>query len=139
VTLDAVEVAEAVVARVADANLRVPRDQFAAVWRAAERLERQQLPSAADWRAVAGVVAVCRWLAGVVDIAPVTGRTVPATPDAVETELDAAMAALDQTPPPAWLSEPAGWTTGVLAAFDWAWQGGDLPLIHHAGGVAARG
>jgi hypothetical protein len=57
VILLALELTGTDVERVPRENLRVPRDDFAAVWSLAERL-------AHDDRYAVGVVETCRWLAG---------------------------------------------------------------------------
>ena len=77
-TLDGMEVAEHDVARIPVRNLRVPRDDFVAVWRAARRRGWEQGErGVTDWYS-GGVAATCTsWIAGAMVQAP-NGRRIPA-------------------------------------------------------------
>jgi hypothetical protein len=70
------EVTDADLVRVPARNLRVPRDEFAAVWSAAEaQLEEQTGRWVTDWY-TGGVVVTCRWVARAIRAAG--GRSVAA-------------------------------------------------------------
>lgn len=117
---------------IAAANVRVPHDEFLAVWRAADR-------DPGDWYAVA-VAQTCRWMAAVpmrtalcggLPRSPVTQRACVARVDLIEAE------SRDARHPerfaPALAARP-GWCDGVRATFDWAWTGqGPPPLRVSAG------
>jgi hypothetical protein len=122
------DVTDALVAAVPEFNVRVPRDEFAEMWRAAERWYGVWMPDPAHQGAVTGIVDVCRWLATVTDTAPVTRRDGHARTASIETEVEAIQAAIDAPHPPAWFFVPSGWGNGVIACFTWAWLGGELPL-----------
>src|SRR6266536_4126206 len=78
-----VEVTATDVARVPAGNLRVPRDEFAAVWSAAEaHQEEQARRQVADWYG-AGVVMTCRWVAGAM-VRPARGPWGPAAAPVTE-------------------------------------------------------
>ena len=146
VTLGCMEVSEDVVARIPVGNLRVPRAEFAAVWAAGERLNREQGERGeGDWYA-AGVAVTCRWLAGAVvqtqmgrrylAYSPVTDRNVRAYEELIEAEFLAAEG-LDLRRPGLVVSQP-GWCEAVRATLRWAWRrDGPPPLavsaVHAAG------
>ena len=121
------------VARVPAGNLRVPRDEFGAVWAAAEaHQEEQARRRVADWYG-AGVVMTCRWVAGATvrpysgpwgpAAAPVTGRLNQAYEELIEAEYLAAERLAMRRPVPDWLAARPGWIEAVLATLDWAWRG----------------
>lgn len=121
---------EAHVDRIPPGNLRVPRIEFAAVWRAAERQGREQGErDVTDWYA-GGVALTCRWLAGTVAMtrtgrqlpaaAPVTNRSVRAYEELIEAEYLAAEQ-LDVRQPDLVASRP-GWCEGIQATLRWAWR-----------------
>ncbi len=124
VTLGAVEVSAADIARVPPGNIRVSRADFAAVWTAAERYVSH------DWYAL-GVALTCRWVAhsrgttlnGVTGPAraPVTERTRLAYEELIEVEYRAAEKLNARRPRPAWLVKRPGWIEGVCATLRWAW------------------
>jgi hypothetical protein len=123
-----VEVTDALVAVIPEDNIRVALDEFADMWRAAERWYGVWMPNPANMAAVSGIGDVCRWLATVTDMAPVTRRPGRAHPAAIEAEIEAIQEAIDAEQPPEWSFWPPGWGKGVIASFTWAWLGGDLPL-----------
>lgn len=124
-------------ARIPAGNLRVPRDEFAAVWTAAQHRSTQQGERAIqDWYA-AGVVATCRWLAGAPHrtswgriqqpAAPVTRSCATAYEELIEAEC----VAVELLPvrQPDLVAERPGWCEGIRATLWWAWRGeGPAPL-----------
>ena len=108
-------------------NVRVPRDEFVAVWRLVEHLGEAR---PGDWY-VAGVRATCRWLAcsAVPSIlggwelarAPATRRPRLAHEELIEAELFAAeMQALRN---PGGIHGRPGWLEGIVATLQWGWAG----------------
>jgi hypothetical protein len=134
VRLVGMDVTSAVIRAIPEDNVRIPREEFVDVWRTAEGLHDALVAEPMDRAAVAAIVVVCRWLAGVHPRTPVTARAVAATPAEVEAELATMMAGFRLDPLPAWLASPPGWSTGLAFALAWAWLGGDMPLIHHVDG-----
>lgn len=131
------EVTDADVAAIAPGNLRVPRGEFVAVWRAASARGREQATrGVTDW--YAGAVAVtCRWLAtapmrseagpGRLTRSPATRRARLAYEELIEAEYRAAET-LEQTRPDIVEHEP-GWCEGVRATLRWAWRrSGPAPI-----------
>lgn len=125
-----VDVTDADVAAIPVGNVRVPRSEFVAVWRAAS--ERDVHDSAHDgggWYA-AGVAATCRWLAtapsrlsnGLTDPtpAPASRRTALAYEELIEAEVLAAER-LEERRPDLAQSRP-GWCDGVRTTLRWAWR-----------------
>lgn len=120
--------------RVASQNLRVPREEFLAVWDAASRREGELgEASDTDW-GMAAVVATCRWMAAVpmrtalcggLPRSPVTLQGCRARGDLIEAEWQAARAN-DFAPV---LAARPGWAEGVRATFRWAWRGDGPPPI----------
>jgi hypothetical protein len=130
VTLDVVEVLPSDLARIPGipvGNLHVPRDQFVAVWRAAEC----RVDGVTDWYAL-GVVETCRWLGGAIvrrksgrwepAYAPVTGTTSLAYEELVDQECVRAEGLAMRVPVAGWLQRRPGWLPGVLATLNWAWR-----------------
>jgi hypothetical protein len=118
------------IARIPRGNLRVPRMHFAAVWRAAERLNRESGERREpDWYA-GGVAMTCRWLAatmvqrpsGRVQIAqaPATSREVRAYEELIEDEAAAADNLALRSP--RLLTSQPGWCEGIQATLRWAWR-----------------
>lgn len=126
-------------ARIASENLRVPREEFLAVWDAATR--RGAEPTGAgttDWT-MAAVVATCRWMAAVpmrtalcggLPRSPVTLQGCRARRDLIEAEWRAAQT--DDRFAPV-LAARAGWREGVRATFRWAWCGEGPPPVTDPG------
>ena len=108
-------------------NLRVPRQQFVAVWRVVEHLGAA---NPADWY-LAGVAATCEWLAcssgpsilGGWELAraPRTRRARAAHEELIAAELMAAEVAAMRYP--GGLEGRPGWLEGILATLQWAWSG----------------
>jgi hypothetical protein len=131
------EVTENDIARIPVGNLRVPRAEFAALWAAAEQLNKEQAARGfTDWYA-GGVVVTCRWIAGAVVPArnggrrlaysPVSNRTVTAYEELIEAEYLAAEL-LDVRRPDLLQARP-GWCDAVRATLRWAWRhAGSAPL-----------
>ena len=117
-------VTEQDVAHIPVGNLRVRREEFAAVWAAAESRDDGR-----DWF-VAGVVVTCRWFAGAtvrtstgrsyVASSPVTRHAETAYEELIEAEYLAAEN-LDQRRPDLLHSRP-GWSDGIRATLRWAWR-----------------
>jgi hypothetical protein len=132
VTIDDVDVTAADIAKIPAGNLRVARDDFAALWTAAERhLEQQNRRKADDWYS-AGVVMTCRWLATATvrpkagparpARSPVTERTARAYEELIAAEVVAAHKLALRRPVPSWLVKRPGWLDAVIATLDWAWS-----------------
>jgi hypothetical protein len=111
VTVSAMEVTDADVAAIPARNVRVPRSEFVAVWRAASDRDHQDTSRGGEGWYAAGVAATCRWLAtapsrlanGLTDStpAPATRRTAMAYEELIEAEWLAA-ARLEETLRWAW-------------------------------------
>lgn len=131
------EVTENDIVRIPVGNLRVPRTEFAAVWAAAERLNKEQAArGVTDWYA-GGVVVSCRWIAGAVVTArsggrrlaysPVSNRTETAYEELIEAEYLTAEL-LDVRRPDLVQARP-GWCDAVRTTLRWAWRhAGPAPL-----------
>jgi hypothetical protein len=138
VTLASMEVYTADVEGIPSGNLHVPREQFAVVWRAAER--------ESGWYA-AGVALTCRWVAGApsraadgqvwLSTAPVTSRSARAYEELIEAEAMAADVLSMRQPVPAWLAGRPGWLDGVRVTFGWCWRGSRQPPIEVSATEAA--
>lgn len=127
---DCVDVTESDVAGIPPNNVRVPRHEFVAVWKAASaRGEEQATLGVTDW--YAGAVAVtCRWLATApmrsgpgpdrLPRSPATRRARVAYEELIEAEYLAAET-LEQRRPDIAEHEP-GWCDGVRATLRWAWR-----------------
>lgn len=129
-TLRLVEVRDSDVAGIPAGNIRVPRDEFVAVWRTASTLaEEQAAQGATDWYNVA-VAVTCRWLATApmrpktgahrLTRSPATKRARLAYEELIEAEYLAAET-LEQRRPDIVQHEP-GWCEGVRATLRWAWR-----------------
>lgn len=120
------------VAAVPQGNIRVPREEFAALWRAAEQAQETHN----TWQG-AGVTMTCRWLAGAtvrptegrsyMAFAPVTERDVQAIEELIHAELLAAEKLAIRAP--RWLQDRPGWLDAVIATLNWAWLGRSEPLV----------
>lgn len=125
-------------ARIPAGNLRVPRDEFLAVWREAARRAGDPF----DWYPEA-VARTCRWMAalpmrtalcGGQARSPVTGRGWPARAELIEAEWRAAEGSDGFSPD---LATRPGWCEGVRATLRWAWaRDGAAPF---SGRVAVPG
>jgi len=138
VTLGCVEVTGNDIARIPVGNLRVSREQFTAVWAAAERrcVELGERGVTDDWYP-AGVGVTCAWIA-TATVRPRTGRSFAArspvtrtTALAYEERIEAEYLAaeqLDMRRPDLLASRP-GWCEGIRATLRWAWRySGPAPL-----------
>ena len=140
------EVRESDVVGIPAGNIRVPRDAFAAVWRAASALDTAQAArGVTDW--YAGAVAVtCRWLAtapmrsvqgpGRLTRSPATKRARVAYEELIEAEYLAAET-LEQRRPDIVEHEP-GWCEGVRATLRWAWRRNGPPPVDVPASSAGR-
>ena len=120
--------------RIAPGNVRVPREEFEAVWDEASR-RGTELSSAdvVDWYVVA-VAQTCRWMAAVpmrtalcggLPRSPVTLRGCLARAELIEAEWQAAQR--DEFS--ALLAARPGWCDGARATLRWAWgRAGPPPL-----------
>lgn len=126
----AVEVTDADVAAIPMRNVRVPQDEFVAVWRTASDRDHHDPAQGGEGWYAAGVAATCRWLAtapsrlanGLADStpAPATRRRSLAYEELIEAEFLAAER-LDETRPHLAQSRP-GWCEGIRATLRWAWR-----------------
>lgn len=131
------EVRESDVSAIPAGNIRVPRDEFAAVWRSASAYAAQR--GVTDWYFVA-VALTCRWLAtapmrpktGAHRLArsPATKRARVAYEELIEAEYLAAET-LEQRRPDIVEHEP-GWCEGVRATLRWAWRRSGPPPVEVA-------
>jgi len=144
-TLRDMELLASDIERIPAENIRVRRADFAAVWLAAEKRNREQgARGIIDWYA-GGVVVTCRWLATATvrpeqgpwrpARAPVTSRTARALPELIEEECLVAEKLDMRLPRPDWLTARPGWSESVVATFNWAWRRAGpppLPIEHRA-------
>ena len=124
VTVFDMEVTDADVAAIPARNVRVPRAEFVAVWRAASDRDHYDAARGGEGWYAAGVATTCRWLAtapsrlanGLTDStpAPATRRTAMAHEELIEAEWLAA-ARLEETRPHLARSRP-GWCEEKLGA-----------------------
>lgn len=131
------EVTEKDVERIPVRNLRVPLDEFVAVWAAAERRNTVQAElGVTDWFA-GGVIVTCRWMARAV-VRPSSGPRYLARPpvsrhderaheELIEAEYLAAEV-LDVRRPDLVNSRP-GWCEAIRATLRWAWRHSGQPPI----------
>ncbi len=114
-------------------NLRVPRNEFVALWRVTEHL---MVANSADWY-VAGVAMTCRWLAcaAVPSVlggrelawAPATQRRGLAHEELIASELLAAEASALRNP--RGVEGRPGWLEGIVATLRWAWGVSPAPPL----------
>jgi len=139
VTITVMEVSARDVEKIPRRNIRVSREDFAAVWRAAEnRSEALGERGESDWFN-AGVVVTCRWLAKATirpetgpwytTSAPVTGKTSLAYEELIANECLQAEKLAMRRPVPNWLQRRPGWVEGIVATLGWAWQRNGRPPI----------
>lgn len=132
------EVTEKDIGRIPRRNVRVPVAEFAQLWMAAERRNREQTARGIrDWY-TGGVVVTCRWIAAATvrdpdrwypAFAPVTRRSSRAYEELIEAEFFAAEKLDMKTPRPEWLAKRPGWSEAVCATLRWAWRRrGPAPL-----------
>jgi hypothetical protein len=137
-TLHCMEVTENDIKRIPVRNLRVPRDEFVAVWSAVEQLSTDQAQQRViDWY-TGGVLVTCQWMArAVVRPAsdgpwrlarpPVSRHDERAYEELIEAEYLAAEL-LDVRRPDLFESRP-GWCEGIQATLRWAWRHAGPPPI----------
>ena len=129
------EVAPSDISGIPPGNVRVPRRDFVALWRAASAHAAGQAErGATDW--YAGAVALtCRWMAaaplrtaqaGGLVRSPATRRRVLAYEELIEEEFLAAQD-LEQRRPD--LAARPGWCEGVRATLRWAWRAEGPPPL----------
>lgn len=134
VTIEVVEVSDAMVAAIPRGNIRVPRDEFAALWRAAECAQEAHN----TWQG-AGVTMTCRWLARAtvrppdgrpyLAFSPVTERDALASEERIEDELLAAEKMALRRPVPQRVLDRPGWLDAVIATLSWAWLRRGTPPV----------
>ena len=128
-----VELSATDIERIPPGNLRVPRDEFVAVWALAEELAH------GDWYAV-GVVKTCRWVACamVPGLPALGGRPEPAMAPlgasqahAHEERIELEAAAADR-----WLAHypqgiegQPGFLEAIVVTLDWVWRGSGRPPL----------
>lgn len=132
-----VDVTDADVAAIPVHNLRVPRDEFVAVWRAASARDHEDTSRGGRGWYAAGVAATCRWLATAPSRlanglagptpAPATRRTAMAYEELIEAEFLAAER-LEERRPHLARSRP-GWCEGIRATLRWAWRSEGSPPL----------
>lgn len=137
-TLGCVDVTDQDVAGIPMANIRVSRDEFAAVWAAAKRrcAELGEQGATDDWYP-AGVAVTCAWIA-TATVRPMSGRSFAArspvtrtTALAYEELIEAEYLAAEQLDVrrPDLLASRPGWCDGIRATLRWAWRhSGPAPL-----------
>jgi len=129
-TLRNVEVTENDIKRIPVRNLRVPLDEFVAVWAAVEQLaDDQARKRVVDWY-TGGVLVTCEWMARAIvrpmsgpprpARSPVSRQTAAAYEELIEAEYLAAEL-LDVRRPDLFTSRP-GWCEGIRATLRWAWR-----------------
>lgn len=132
-----VDVTEADIAGIPTGNVRIPPEEFVAVWRAAARRgDEQGAHGVTDWYA-GGVSLTCRWLAtaparssvgpGGLARSPATRQAIVAYEELIEAEYLAAEL-LEQRRPDLVRSRP-GWCEAVRVTLFWAWRGQGPPPI----------
>lgn len=147
VTIDVVEVSAQMVAKIPRGNIRVSRDEFCALWRAAEAFHDERVRNrVGDWYG-AGVVMTCRWLARAtvrppegrpyMAFSPVTERDALAMEELIQAELLAAEKLAIRSP--GWLAERPGWLDAVIATLNWAWLRRGEPPVPFEHRTAAAG
>ncbi len=140
-TLGAVDVTTREVEAIPRENLKVPRGEFVAVWREAERLcdERKGGRPGGGWYA-AGVAITCRWIATASVVfnyphgprsqpafAPITQRTARAHEELIEAECLAAER--EAIRHPNGIESEPGWLEAVVATLNWVWRGSGVPPL----------
>lgn len=131
-------VTEQDVAGIPVGNLRVSREEFAAVWVSADQrcavLGEQSVTD--DWYP-AGVAVTCAWIA-TATVRPVSGRSIAArspvtrTPAlAYEERIEAEYLAAEQLDVrrPDLLASRPGWCEGIRATLRWAWRHSGPPPL----------
>lgn len=114
------------------ANIRVPRDEFVALWTAAEEAdERLTAAKVVHWD-VGGVLLTCRWLAGAtyrlrsgrrcMSTSPVTDRQKLAMPELITAEFHAGETLLMRANPPAHVVGRREMYEAAVATLRWAWM-----------------
>lgn len=121
--------------RITTGNLRVPHEEFLAIWHEAGRLAAERGDDdGTDWY-VRAVVQTCRWMAAVpmrtalcggLPRSPVTLRACVATEQLIEAEWQAAQRPERFSPT---LAARPGWCDGVRATLRWAWSRHGPPPI----------
>jgi hypothetical protein len=136
----AVDVTARMIEEIPRGNLRVPREEFAAVWSAAEQIhDRLKAQGKGDWY-VTGVVITCRWLGCATTVfnyphgpkaeptdAPITNRSARAHEELIEAETLAAE--LEAIRHPEGIKGEPGWLEAVVATLNWAWRGSGVPPL----------
>ena len=136
-TLVLVKVTEIDVKRIPLRNLRVPLEEFVAVWAPAEQLAAEQAERRmTDWY-TGGMVVTCQWIARAVvrppvgpwrlARSPVSRSTAAAYEELLEAEYLAAEV-LDVRRPDL-LEHRPGWCEGIRATLRWAWRHSGPPPI----------
>jgi hypothetical protein len=134
-TVDSVQVTARDVERIPPGNLRVPRDEFAAVWAEVERLYDEKARTGQDDWYTTGVALTCEWLATAIvpsivggmrpARAPVSKRMAAAHEELIEYEVLAAERLAAQ--PSKWIDPE--WLAAVVNTLAWAWKGTAGPPI----------
>lgn len=144
VTIGVVDVSDAMVTAIPRGNIRVPREEFAALWRAAERAQQEHN----TWEG-AGVTMTCRWLARAtvrppegppyLAFSPITERDALAIEERIEAELLAAEKMALRRPVPQRVLDRPGWLDAVIATLNWAWLRRGEPPAPFANRTATAG
>lgn len=137
------------VAKIPRGNIRVSRDEFGALWRAAEAFHDERVRNrVGDWYG-AGVVMTCRWLARAtvrppegrpyMAFSPVTERDALAIEELIQAELLAAEKMALRRPVPVRVLNRPGWLDAVIATLNWAWLRRGEPPVPFEHRTAAAG
>ncbi|MFC9687787.1 hypothetical protein ACFTSF_04560 [Kribbella sp. NPDC056951] len=105
--------------------------EFAEVWQAIEDRADELSAAGRDSDFVTGMLQTCRWIAeyrwwaGEVVPSPITGQSMPATPELIEAEVVAVEQAVRA---PSRVGRP-DYVGGVWATFMWTWRGSGVPPL----------
>lgn len=135
-TLTPVDVTPERIEKIPTGNLRIPRGEFANLWRRAEHLGAQPATTPTGNFHLGGILDTCRWLAGqpipglngrmAVPDSPYRHWQVRADPETINAEYIAAATCIGQT---GHHPNRTNLAKGVEATLAWCWNGtDDIPL-----------
>lgn len=127
-------------------NLRVGREEFAALWLAAEAQAEESAPLGQTAWGAGGVAITCRWLAVAtvefngrrrLPLSPITHRPRPAFEELIEDEYLAAVAMEAQPSEQRLYGDRPGYVEAVAATLRWAWRrNGPAPSLTSVAALA---